>query len=211
MALKVWSELLPEARLNVAGCPDPIIEHYLRSAAIDLCVRSKALRFEMPAFDTEAGAPFYTLAPAAETEAVQIVDATVDGEPLDPVRRDELARVSKWPAESGTPTRFMMIEGNRSVLLWKTPDVALPIVLLLAVKPTLSATGIDSAFSDMFGDVITAGALATLFALPKKDWSDGNLSTYHKGIFETGVIRARAFAEKDGTRAPLRTTAYGRF
>jgi len=214
MALKVWAELMPEARLNASGCPDPVIEHYLRAAAIDLCARSKALTFEMPAFDTVAGNAVYALAPAAETQTVQIAEVTVNGTAIDPIGRDELAQMSQRPGERDTPTRFMMYAGDRSVLLWKTPDGVYSVVLTLAVKPSLTATGIEAWFSDAFGDVIIAGALAALLALPGRSWTSGDLSSYHKDFFESGVIKARAFAEKDGARsprAPLRTTRYGRF
>lgn len=210
MGLKIWSEFLPEARLVVADCPDILIESYLRLSAIELCSRSKSLTFDMPAFDTEAGTSTYALAPSAETEMVQIIDGAIDGDPLDTVRRDELVRVSKWPAEIGTPSRFMVINGNRDVLLWPTPDAAYRVSLTLAVKPTLDATGVEEWFADMARGTIISGALAPLLALPKRAWSDPSLSVYHQGLFENGVISARAFAEKSGTRAPLRTKTYGR-
>lgn len=59
-----------------------------------------------------------------------------------------------------------------------------------------------------FRELITAGALARLFAMPGKDWTDQKLAGYYDGKFERGVIEAKSRADNDFSNAPVVCT-YG--
>jgi hypothetical protein len=211
MALKPWPAFHPDVLMHVPGCPIPVVDHHLRKAAIELCGKSKRLKIDMPAFDTVAGEATYPLDAGTDLDPVIIVAAEVDGVPIDPVRIHAVSSQKDWRIESGKPTDFYLHPDDKTVRLWKTPDAAYSIAITLAAKPTQAASGIEAWFGDRYGDGIVAGALAQLFALPKKPWTDLGMAGFHAGRFETSARSATAEADKDGTSAPIRTLRVGRF
>ena len=209
MALAAWSTFYPDVLIHVQGCPLPLVDHHLRAAAIDLCKRSKRLKFDMPAFDTEADTPTYALAPGDGMETVSILDASVGGKPIDPATRAELATGDDWATETGEPSKYLMDGDDETVRLWKVPDGVYSVALTLAIRPSEAATGIEEWFADRYRRTIARGALAELLAITKKPWTDLDAAGFRAQQFETGVREAEAHGLKDGTSAPLRTVRYG--
>ena len=210
MSIQSWSAFYPDILLFVPNCPEFLVDRFLRKAAIDISSKSKRLKFDMDPFDTEAGVATYDLYPDASTETLMILDGSIDGEPLEPVRRDELARRTGWSSESGKPSKYLMGPDDETVRLWPTPDAVFSVSLTLALNPTQTSTGIESWFATRYRDGIISGALASLLALPKQVWSDAGLALFHSNKFQAEIRTACAESDKDGTRAPLRTAIYNR-
>lgn len=210
MSAVPWSNFYPDVILYVERCPYPLLDQHLRNAVIELCSESQRYKFEMPPFDTVAGTPDYTLEPGDDMETVCIIDAAVDGAPIDPVTRDELASGIDWTIDSGKPSKYLMVDDDETVRLWKNPDAVYSVALTLAIKPNNAATGIEQWFADRYRRTIAAGALSTLLLVPKRPWTDLDLAAVFDGKFRDGIRTATAQADKDGTAAPLRTTRYGR-
>lgn len=59
-----------------------------------------------------------------------------------------------------------------------------------------------------FRDAIVAGALAHLFLMPAKDWTDQKLSGAHRLTFEAAIVRAKSRADAEFGN-PSYTTGYG--
>lgn len=59
-----------------------------------------------------------------------------------------------------------------------------------------------------FRNAIVAGALATLFVMPRKDWSDQKLSALYGSQFEAAIVRAKSRADADYGN-PTYSTGYG--
>ena len=209
MAALPWSAFYPDVLVHVKGCPLPLVDHHLRAAAIDLCQRSRRFKVDMAAFNTVAGTPTYALAPGAGMETVVILDASIDGMPVDPATRAELSSVVDWATETGEPSKYLMDGDDETVRLWKTPDAAYRVALTLAVKPAEASTGIEQWFADRYRRTIARGALAELLAIPKSPWTDMEMAGLRFEQFEAGVRAAEGQALKDGTNAMLRTTRYG--
>lgn len=209
MAEAAWSTFYPDVLIHVPGCPLPLVDHHLRAATIDLCQRSKRLKFDMPAFDTVAGQPTYPLSPGTNMETVSILSAAVSGRLIDPATRAELSIGDDWSTETGEPTKYLMDGDDETVRLWKIADAVYPVTLTLAIKPSESATGVEQWFADRYRRTIARGALAELLALPKQAWTDLPMAAIRFEQFEAGVRSAEAQGIKDGTSAPLRTTRYG--
>lgn len=209
MAEVAWSTFYPDVLVHVPGCPLPLVDHHLRAATIDLCQRSKRLKFDMPAFDTIADQPTYALDPGTGMETVLILDAAVDGKLIDPATRAELSIGDDWSTETGQPTKYLMDGDDETVRLWKIPDGVYSVTLTLAIKPSESATGVEQWFADRYRRTIARGALAELLSLPKRQWTDVQMAAIRLEQFEAGVRSAEAQGLRDGTGAPLRTTRYG--
>lgn len=59
-----------------------------------------------------------------------------------------------------------------------------------------------------FRDALVDGALARLFLMPGKDWTDQKLSTLHRVSFENAIVRAKSRADAEYGN-PSYTTSYG--
>jgi hypothetical protein len=59
-----------------------------------------------------------------------------------------------------------------------------------------------------FREAIVAGALANLFMMPGKDFSNPKLAVYHRNVFESSIVRAQSRANAEFGH-PTFTTSYG--
>ncbi len=209
MSQVAWSAFYPDVMINVENCPEFTVDRFLRRAAIEICSQSKRLKFAMDPISTIAGHPTYDLDPDSGTDTVSILDCTLDDKPLDPIRRDEIARFRDWTTEQRKPTKYLMDVDDETVRFWRIPDAIYQVQITLSLKPSQTAAGIEAWFADRYRDAIVSGALAGLHAIPKQVWSDAGLALFHDGRFQAGIRKACADADKDGTRAPLHTKKYG--
>ena len=82
--------------------------------------------------------------------------------------------------------------------------------MIVALKPSASAAGIDERLFNEYREAIIHGALARLMLSPRKPYTHTQLAQYHQQQFliETAIAGTRA--ARSFTRAPLRTTILGR-
>ena len=59
---------------------------------------------------------------------------------------------------------------------------------------------------EAYREQIAAGALARLYAMPKKDWSAPDLVKFNEDKFEDGIKAAEYRADRGSANAPARTT-----
>lgn len=59
-----------------------------------------------------------------------------------------------------------------------------------------------------FRDAIVSGALASLYLIPGKDWTDQKLAAYYRGNYEAAIVRAKSRADAEYGN-PVFTTGYG--
>jgi hypothetical protein len=57
-------------------------------------------------------------------------------------------------------------------------------------------------------EALVNGALASLYLIPGKDWTDQKLSAYHRTAFESAIVRAKSRADAEYGH-PVYTTSYG--
>lgn len=76
------------------------------------------------------------------------------------------------------------------------------------VVPTDAMTDLPDYWYDEFDDVIRAGALSKLLAMPGRDWTNEALGMYYMGKFENGKKNAKSRAEAEFGQ-PDRIMAYG--
>lgn len=60
-----------------------------------------------------------------------------------------------------------------------------------------------------YGQAVVSGAVARALVVPGKDWSNPQLATYHRSLFEEAVIKAKSAAEAGFTNHVDRVVSYG--
>lgn len=210
--LTPWADFYPDILPSVNACPLPMVDHYLRQSARALCTQSRRLKVAC-GLATEKEVPTYALDVDAgvnpEVDVVKVLACAIDGMALSTTTQHSLKRVAGWERQCGQPEHFYLVENDRTLRLWRTPNAVYEVSLMLCLKPGMKAQGIESWFADLYRTPIVSGALSALMMLPKKEWSDANLAMFHDELFTRGVIAATADALRDGVLFPMRTRQAG--
>jgi len=123
------------------------------------------------------------------------------------VTTEQIFHVSPaWPdvLNPGQPTAVTRVD-ETSVSVVPVPDNAQTYTLYMycAIRPTLTATGVDSTIYDQYRRAIYHGVLHELMMMPKRPWTDEKRAEYHGKQWEFFIAQARARANKSFGRANI--------
>jgi len=93
MADKTFVSLVTRLNPSVPGCPQETVRQAIRDAAINVCERTLAWRYEIPKFNLQAGVYEYFFNTRSGTDVCGIFLATVNDNPLSPLNLDDAARL----------------------------------------------------------------------------------------------------------------------
>lgn len=97
MATRSFTSLVARANASVPGCPYPTIKTYIRDAAIKVCERTSAWRYQIPKFDLSPGVYEYPFSIPTNSEVHTIFAAVVNDAPLDLINMDTaIAQYPEW-------------------------------------------------------------------------------------------------------------------
>lgn len=207
-------------REALPGVPEPVLFRRYMQAAKDFFRRSNAWVYVVTDVDDDratTGLPFVDLYPylPVDTSIVDILSIKYqDGTPIRFMARDQLnEQILDWQNQEGTnkPDYYTLIEpGSWSFVPSKpSQDLSAAFTFRVSLAPKVpDRTTLPDFLLDEWDEALAAGALASLYALPGRDWSDVNLATAHSIAFESWVIKARSRAEADYGQ-PVRTVVYG--
>lgn len=214
MSTVTYSSVFGDISPNVPGVPDAVLSFYINKVTIDLCERAKVWRVAYAPVTLVANQAGYTVtSPTAQTELSAILTAkvylasTATWKDLDPVTTEQVFKVyPAWPdtTETKEPTAVTRVdEGTVSIV--PKPDAVQTYTLYLycAVRPTLTATGVDSTIYATYRRAIYHGVLHELMTMPKRPWTDEKRALYHGKQWEYMVNTARARANKSFSRANI--------
>jgi len=199
MATRLFSDLVNRIAPSVPGCPQPVIVTFIKAAAIDVCERTNAWRYEHATITTTAGTYEYSFVPESEAEVFSVITASINGNKLTPTTLEALHRIyPKYPssvaAERATPRYFFQISPI-TFHVGLVPDNSTDTIeMFVSQRPTRASTGMNEATMDDVEDAIVHGTLQQLLTLPERTWSDTELAAYHakQFIFKVNERRARA-------------------
>jgi len=210
METRPFNDIVNRISPSVPGCPYPIIEQYVRDAAIEVCERTLAWRFVQPKVRLTQGVYDYPYEVPCESEVHAVLTASCNGSPLQAVSLETLvARIPQWPDmtvdERSTPTMVSQYDSDDFVVA-PIPDGAVPydVRMTLALKPLRDAEGMPKTVLDELENVIMHGALQHLLVMPDKTWMDRDLAGYHAKQFVFRVAERRARANLGNGRATMR-------
>jgi hypothetical protein len=118
---------------------------------------------------------------------------------------------SDWRTQESLIAQYYVLEENNIIRFIPTPSEAVTDAYYLraAIKPTLSATSIDSLLVNKYSEILISGAKAYLFMTPRKPWTDLQLAQYHQAAFLGGIPDARAEAADEFQTGVARKVKYG--
>lgn len=199
MQTRPFSDIVNRISPSVPGCPYPIIEQYVRDAAIEVCERTLTWRYEQPKIRLTPGVYDYPYEVPEETEVHAFIAATCNGNVLSPISLETLySRIPQWPdmtiAQRSDP-RFITQYDPDNFIVAPIPDNAVnyDVRMIVALKPMRDAESMSKTVLDEIENAVTHGALMNLLVMPDKPWMDRDLASYHarQYTFKTAERRAR--------------------
>lgn len=195
-------ELFSHVAPFAATCPEPTLEHHIRSAAIKFCQRTRAWRFQdVLTLDAESVViPTPQDSILYEVESVQYRETT-DADwsnPLDATSAFEVADMNG----TGTPSYYY--QSNRFELS-VFPHQAGLLKVNLYLRPDEKAETLPDFICEEFADVIAAGALSTILLLTGFEFTNPNLAMYYENKFKEGLDENFDANLRGQQRAPVRT------
>ena len=79
---RLFSDLVDRISPNAPGCPQPLVVNAVRDAAIEVCVRTGAWRYQHADVTTVDGTEEYAFVPEASAEVDTILGANIGNTPL---------------------------------------------------------------------------------------------------------------------------------
>ena len=196
MATVPYTQWQPFVQVYVPDCPKALIIEAIRQACIEFCQYSRFWRKELDAFYTVATDSEYELITPTDSTIADVLLIKVNKEVLEPKTQDDLEVIyNEWRDQSGEPKYFFLKNTNTSILVPK-PIGVYPVRVLVALKPTQSAQGVDEIIYEEYKDAIKHGALAYLMLMAEKTWSNPNMSAFYQSQFESSIQESKMRAEK---------------
>ena len=114
-------------------------------------------------------------------------------------------------ADSSSPSIVCHLTPDKYVVLPQPDDGGYVMRMFYALKPTISADGMDEHVLNDIEETVVHGALQELLSMPDTNWSDKSLATYHAKQFLFFVTERRARANLSTNRGPMtaKAGAYG--
>ena len=202
-----FESLVKDVLPYVPGCPDSLIQTNIRSAAIELCEKSKAFTFDLDPITTISGEYEYEFDQPSGTEVHQILWATYDGNDLDPISPRSLElNYPDWRDKTGTPTVYLQKTVNTFWLV-PVPNDGKELLVNVALKPTRTTNNIDTEFSNTYRDGIIYGTIFRLLRIPQKEWTDPIASADYFNLFQAEIADAE-LKGRGGDTGVKRTVKY---
>lgn len=209
MSIKLFDSIVNRVSPYAPGCPFPTIVQHVRDAAIDICERTLYWRYKPNSIRLTPGVYDYLYETPAETVTHAVLTAYVNGRPMYTSNIEDLN--AHFPdfldydsEKRGSPQHFFQINFC-SFGVMPIPDDSEPynLQLILALKPTRSAVGMDDFVLEELEPAIVDGALSTLLLIPEKAWSNEKMAMYHAAQAQRRITERRARANLGNSRAPL--------
>jgi hypothetical protein len=192
-----------EVVLGAPGIPAPLAEHYVRNTAIDFCNRTKYVTEELAPITVAAESTSDTLTLTAGEEITEVTLVYADDNPLDPISEPQLQHdVGDWKTRTGQPTHFL--SSGTTIRLYPTPTANVTLVVTVAKRPTRTATTLPDVLNAEWRDAMITGALGTALMVPKQTFTDPQMATLQRQLYNDWVISAQAQAYKKTNYAPMR-------
>ena len=208
MATRRFSEIVNRLMPSVPGCPTPVIEQYVRDAAIEACERTLAWRYEQPQVRLIQGVHDYEYEAPSHAEVHAFITATCNGVKMHPVSLEQLHDIyPQWPYDldaKSDPRYITQLDPDHFAVAPLPNDKVFDVRMIVALKPLRDATYMDKTVLDDIENVVMHGALQHLLVLPDRTWSDRDLASYHAKQFVNKLSERRARANLGAGRASMR-------
>lgn len=179
-----WEDFFPYVMPHVLGCPEPLAEQAIRTAAIEFCKKTLCYTQTMDPITSDGNSTNFDLDLPPKTEVIRLMGVSVNG----------LGDHAIYSTEKGlqlvrlqNPGYFVFMSNDRTLNVWPEGLGTQTIVVDLALKPTEDSLGIDSVVISGYMRDIGRGAIADLQMLPNRAWSNPNLAAVNQAMFSKSM------------------------
>ena len=192
------NELLPETLQYCSGAPGIMVRIHLMNAAIDLCNKAQILKKTPSPLSLEEDVHTYTLKYPQNRYRAIAVDEVRFGDSKVPLTRTteremDGSRANWRSATASKPTRYWLTDDLNKIRLWPTPkadiDEDLDVETIVTYKR--GQIEVDEFIYEKWHEVVQAGALSKLLAIPSASWFNPKVSVLFARTFSRGVREAR--------------------
>lgn len=215
MTTRSFSSFTARVSPSAPGCPHPVLIQHIRDAAIRVCERTLAWRYENPVFSLTAGQYKYSFPRPINTDVQAIFSASINGTPLEVLELTAATSLyPDWPvtttdpttiAEQGSQPRAISQVSIDQFVMLPAPDAdqTYNVRMFYALKPSRDALDMDEDVFDALERPILHCTLQQLHTLPEVSWADKALATYHARQYLASVTEYRAQANLGTGRSVL--------
>jgi len=200
----LFDDLLPQLLVEVDGCPDILAIAHLRDAARAFCERTHVWTVTLDDFQTEPATGAYSLALPAQSSVVRLARVSIgDEKGVDILDAED----AKDALECGRQRTFAWFDQGK-LHIGPTPMRSLPVTVQVSLKPSLVAEGIPDWMAEDHAMSLREGAKETLFAMPRKDWTDLGAAGVAAGRAASSTSAAAINKTKGRARARSRRSTF---
>jgi len=173
------------------GCPDATIEHHVRMAAIEFCRHTNVWRADLAGLAGDGVATEFTMPLPTDAEVSKLLGVAITATGYSPTDATiRTADVGARMVRDGTTDTIAYTDDLRTLTVWPAQATGKTITATVSLKPSMTAATFPDALFAHYAQDIAAGALASILAMPKKDWTD---------VATAGIKQAEFNAKKAST------------
>ena len=198
------SSLESLARVHIGNCPKLLITRELLRASREFFEESQVWQ-----------ETYYVGVPGGVSEGqFNIKDGQAMLAVIDVKKMGEKRSLLKAPSRldlsrsSGEPQAYSSTTSK--LFLGPIPTEDFIAEVLIAVKPSLSATTLPDQLIEDWGEKIASGAVESLLNMPETNWYSPKASVGHGNLFRSGITRARTRIARGFSNASPRASG-GKF
>lgn len=173
-------------RMDVDGCPEPVLLDAVLRAGIEFCSRVVSIREEID-IDLVIGQSAYPLVVDGSYVSVIAEVAKEDNSILSPRNAAEFDS-ERYDKIDGEPMYYYM-DNAQNLIVGYRPQAVETLTVTTRIIPKEDATTLPDVLAQQYKLDIAAGAKAILMMQKNKPWSDLQLAAVHQGQFERAVVK----------------------
>lgn len=218
--MKAYTTLYDDCTPELPGAEPALVLHYIKRTCNDFYERTLYSREVLAGISIVAGTATYTITASdtANFEVGKILEVRLISSSSSNLTAYKMqARTPEqldidmpdWDTNTGSP-RFYTQRAIDQLTLAYVPADSCPsgLIVTIAKLPLYAGAGIDDPIYEKFMEALGYGIKGRLMRMPKKPWSNPELSKQYLQMFENEVAGASAIAAKGFGRAPLRSRSY---
>lgn len=193
---------------HAPACPDSMLLHHVRQAAIEFFSKTHAWRADLAAIVADGTATSFALvlptgAVVSRLLGVSVTPAQQQPQAAEMYEADE--GQERIDEETGRLLAFTDAL-RQSVTVWPLQANGTAIKVRAVLKPSLAADELPDGLVEQYAQQIARGALATLLAVDGKPWTKPALAGTYGLQFQQDINTAARVAERGFARSGRRTT-----
>jgi len=168
-----WDDFAPFVLPYAPDCPDATMEHHVRLAAIEFCRKTNAWQASLAPLVGDGVLQVFTMVTPSDSQVAKLLGVAISDAYSNVV--DAGIREPEYGAQlvrDKTGETIAFTDDLSMLTVWPVQAVAASIVAKVSLKPAMTAATLPALLFGNYAQDIATGALSTILAMPKKDWTD---------------------------------------